>query len=222
MRSLGVQHRRRGSPGSDGRSLGTDKEGDESRVPMVLSKVLPISRLDLFSVWFTPKGSTLRRLSLGFSRPRNLVGETRSTGNRTPNSFMTTRTSFCFSRERTRAQREACPVRVESVSSSEQSRVRRELPTPGFLLKEKRRVNPGPHAPGPALLKEHVGSRLGPFMAPKPGEECYEILVTALSPSLLPSISIFSPFQRRKYQPSLPWTISLTSHTSSRDFSQGQ
>ena len=41
---------------------------------------------------------------------------------------MATRTSFCFSRERMRAQSEACPVRVESVSSSEQSRVRREHP----------------------------------------------------------------------------------------------
>ena len=128
MRPLGVQRGRRRSPVSDVRSLGTDKEGDESRVPVVLSKVLPVSRLDLFSVWFTPKGSTLRRLSLGFSRPRSLVGETRSTGNRIPNSFMATRTSFCFSRERMRAQSEACPVRVESVSSSEQSRVRREPP----------------------------------------------------------------------------------------------
>ena len=76
MRPLGVQSRRRGSPGSDGRSLGTDEEGEESHVPMVLSKVLPVFRLELLSVWFIPKGSTLRRLSLGFSR---LVGETRST-----------------------------------------------------------------------------------------------------------------------------------------------
>ena len=88
MSPLGVQHGRRGSPGSDGRSLGTD-EGEESHVPMVLSKVLPVSRLELFSVWFTPKGSTLRSLSLGFSRPRSLVGETKATHNRTPNSFMT-------------------------------------------------------------------------------------------------------------------------------------
>lgn len=79
MRPLEVQCRRHGSPGSDGRSLGTDEEGEESHVPMVLSKVLPVSRLELFSVWFTPKGSMLRRLSLGFSRPRSLVGETRST-----------------------------------------------------------------------------------------------------------------------------------------------
>ena len=92
MSPLGVQCGRRGSTGSDGRSLGTDEEGEESHVPMVLSKVLPFSRLELFElffVWFTPKGSTLRRLSLGFSRPQSLVGETRSTGNRTPNSFMT-------------------------------------------------------------------------------------------------------------------------------------
>ena len=89
MNPLGVQCGRRGSTGSDGRSLGTDEEGEESHVPMVLSKVLPVSRLELFSVWFTPKGSTLRRLSLRFSRPQSLVGETRSTGNRTPNSFMT-------------------------------------------------------------------------------------------------------------------------------------
>ena len=88
MSPLRVQRGRRGSPGSDGRSLGTD-EGEESHVPMVLSKVLPVSRLELFSVWFTPKGSTLRRLSLGFSRPRSLVGETKATHNRTPNSFMT-------------------------------------------------------------------------------------------------------------------------------------
>ena len=84
MRPLGVQRGRRGSPGSDGRSLGTDKEGEESHVPMVLSKVLPVSRLELFFVWLTPKGSTLRRLSLRFSRPWSLVGETRSTGSRTP------------------------------------------------------------------------------------------------------------------------------------------
>ena len=32
---------------------------------------------------------------------------------------------------------------------------------------EKRGANPGPHSPWPALLEEHVGSRLGPFMAPK-------------------------------------------------------
>ena len=43
MRPLGVQRRRRGSPGSDGRSLGTDEEGEESHVPMVLSKVLLVS-----------------------------------------------------------------------------------------------------------------------------------------------------------------------------------
>ena len=43
--------------------------------------------------------------------------------------------------------------------------------------------------------------------------------MTALSPSRLPSISIFSPL---KYQPFLPWTISLTAQTSSSDFSQGQ
>ena len=91
MSPLGVQHGRRGSPGSDGRSLVTGK-GEESHVPMVLSKVLPFSRLELFElffVWFTPKGSTLRSLSLGFSRPRSLVGETKATHNRTPNSFMT-------------------------------------------------------------------------------------------------------------------------------------
>lgn len=133
---------------------------------------------------YSPSGShrssTLRRLSLGFSRPRSLVGETRSTGNRTPNSFMTTRTSFCFFRERMRAQSEACPVRVESVSSSEQSRVGTELLASYFLLKEKRRANPEPHAPRPALLEEHMGSRLGPFMAPKLKKN-FEILVTALS-----------------------------------------
>ena len=61
MSPLGVQRGRRGSPGSDGRNLGTD-EGEESHVPMVLSEVLPVSRLELFSVWFTPKGSMLRRL----------------------------------------------------------------------------------------------------------------------------------------------------------------
>ena len=55
MRPLGFQPGRRGSPGSDGRSLGTDEEGEESHVPMVLSKVLPVSRLELFSVWFTPE-----------------------------------------------------------------------------------------------------------------------------------------------------------------------
>ena len=54
MRPLRVQRGRRGSPGSDGRSLGTDEE-EESHVPMVLSKVLPVSRLELFSVWFTPQ-----------------------------------------------------------------------------------------------------------------------------------------------------------------------
>lgn len=54
MSPLGVQRGRRGSPGSDGRNLGTD-EGEESHVPMVLSKVLPVSRLELFSVWFTPQ-----------------------------------------------------------------------------------------------------------------------------------------------------------------------
>ena len=136
MSPLGVQCGRRGSTGSDGRSLGTDEEGEESHVPMVLSKVLPVSRLELFSVWFTPKGSTLRRLSLGFSRPRSFVGETRSTGNRTPNSFMTTRTTFCFSRERTRAQSEACPVRVQPGSSSGHSRVgqRRDVLTQGHML----------------------------------------------------------------------------------------
>ena len=55
MSPLGVQCRRRGSTGSDGRSLGTDEEGEESHVPMVLSKVLPVSRLELFFVWFTPQ-----------------------------------------------------------------------------------------------------------------------------------------------------------------------
>ena len=54
MSPLGVQHGRRGSPGSDGRSLVTGK-GEESHVPMVLSKVLPVSRLELFFVWFTPQ-----------------------------------------------------------------------------------------------------------------------------------------------------------------------
>ena len=54
MSPLGVQRGRRGSPGSDGRNLGTD-EGEESHVPMVLSEVLPVSRLELFSVWFTPQ-----------------------------------------------------------------------------------------------------------------------------------------------------------------------
>ena len=54
MSPLRVQRGRHGSPGSDGRSLGTD-EGEESHVPMVLSKVLPVSRLELFSVWFTPQ-----------------------------------------------------------------------------------------------------------------------------------------------------------------------
>ena len=54
MSPLRVQRGRRGSPGSDGRSLGTDEE-EESHVPMVLSKVLPVSRLELFSVWFTPQ-----------------------------------------------------------------------------------------------------------------------------------------------------------------------
>ena len=58
MSRIGVQCGRRGSPGSDGRSLGTDEEGEESHVPMVLSKVLPFSRLELFElffVWFTPQ-----------------------------------------------------------------------------------------------------------------------------------------------------------------------
>ena len=63
------------------------------------------------------------------------------------------------------------------------------------------------------------GEQTGAFYGPKTEEEFYEILVTALSPSLLPSISIFSPL---KYQPFLPWTISLTAQTSSSDFSQGQ
>ena len=162
MSPLRVQRGRRGSPGSDGRSLGTDEE-EESHVPMVLSKVLPVSRLELFSVWFTPKGSTLRRLSLGFSRPRSLVGETRSTGNRTPNSFMTQgRLSVSLGRERGLRVR---PVLSECSQEAPQSRAGWEQscqhPT------EKRRANPGPHAPSPALLEEHVGSRLGPFMAPK-------------------------------------------------------
>ena len=55
MSPLGVQRGRRGTPGSDGRSLGTDEEGEESHVPMVLSKVLPVSMLELFFVWFTPQ-----------------------------------------------------------------------------------------------------------------------------------------------------------------------
>jgi len=55
VRPLEVQCRRHGSPGSDGRSLGTDEEGEESHVPMVLSKVLPVSMLELFFVWFTPQ-----------------------------------------------------------------------------------------------------------------------------------------------------------------------
>ena len=187
MRPLGVQRGRLGSPGSDGRSLGTDKEGDESRVPMVLSKVLPVSRLDLFSVWFTPKGSTLRRFSLGFSRPRSLVDETKSTGNRIPNSFMATRTSFCFSREKMRAQSEACPVRVESVSSSEQSRVRREHPV--FPSKRRDVLTQGHMLLG-LLCWRSREEQTGAFYGPKTEEEFYEILVTALSPSLLPSISI--------------------------------
>ena len=53
-RPLPVQRGRRGSTGSYGRSLGTDEEGEESHVPMILAKVLPISRLELFFVWFTP------------------------------------------------------------------------------------------------------------------------------------------------------------------------
>ena len=36
------------------------------------------------------------------------------------------------------------------------------------------------------------GEQTGAFYGPKTEEEFYEILVTALSPSLLPSISIFS------------------------------
>ena len=67
-----------------------------------------------------------------------------------------------------------------AVSSSEQSRVGTELLASYFLLKEKRRANPEPHAPRPALLEEHMGSRLGPFMAPKLKKN-FEILVTALS-----------------------------------------
>ena len=55
MRPLGVQRGKCGSPGSDGRSLGTGEEGEESHIPMVPSKVLPVSRLELFSVWFTPQ-----------------------------------------------------------------------------------------------------------------------------------------------------------------------
>ena len=144
MSPLGVQCGRRGSTGSDGRSLGTDEEGEESHVPMVLSKVLPVSRLELFSVWFTPKGSTLRRLSLGFSRPRSLVSETKATLNRTPNSFMTTRTSFCFSRERRRVHSEACPSCQSAVSKllraepggnrAASTRQRRDVLTLGHML----------------------------------------------------------------------------------------
>ena len=163
MRPLGVQRRRCGSPGSDGRSLGTGEEGEESHIPMVLSKVLPVSRLELFSVWFTPKGSMLRRLSLGFSRPRSLVGETRSTGNRTPNSFMTQgRHSVSLGRERGLRVR---PVLSEWSQQAPQSRAGWEQSCQH--PKKKRRANPGPHAPWPVLLEEHVGSRLGPFMAPK-------------------------------------------------------
>ena len=55
MSPLGVQRGRHGSLGSDGRSLGTDEEGEESHGPMVLSKVLPVSMLELFFVWFTPQ-----------------------------------------------------------------------------------------------------------------------------------------------------------------------
>ena len=55
MRPLGVPRGRCGSPGSDERSLGTEEEGEESHVPMVLSKALPVSRLELFFVWFTPQ-----------------------------------------------------------------------------------------------------------------------------------------------------------------------
>ena len=163
MRPLGVQRRRCGSPGSDGRSLGTGEEGEESHVPMVLSKVLPVSRLELFFIWFTPKGSMLRRLSLGFSRPRSLVGETRSTGNRTPNSFMTQgRHSVSLGREREFRVR---PVLSEWSQQAPQSRAGWEQSCQH--PKKKRRAYPGPHAPWPVLLEEHVGSRLGPFMAPK-------------------------------------------------------
>ena len=55
MSPLRVQSGRCGSPGSDERSLGTEEEGEESHVPMVLSKALPVSRLELFFVWFTPQ-----------------------------------------------------------------------------------------------------------------------------------------------------------------------
>lgn len=44
-------------------------------------QVCPVFRLQLFSVWLTPKGSVLNRLSLGFSRPRSLLGEVRVKGN---------------------------------------------------------------------------------------------------------------------------------------------
>ena len=118
---------------------------------------------------YSPSGShlssTLRRLSLRFSRPQSLVGETRSTGNRTPNSFMTTRTSFCFSRERRRVHSEACPSCQSAVSKllraepggnrAASTRQRRDVLTQGHML------------PSPALLEEHMGSRLGPFMALK-------------------------------------------------------
>ena len=163
MSPIGVQCGRRGSPGSDGRSLGTDEEGEESHVPMVLSKVLPVSRLELFSVWFTPKGSTLRRLSLGFSRPWSLVSETRSTRNRTPNLFMTQgRHSVSLGRERGLRVR---PVLSEWSQQAPQSRAGWEQSCQDAT--EKRGANAGPHSPWPALLDEHVGSRLGPFMAPK-------------------------------------------------------
>lgn len=65
MSPLGVQRGRRGSLGSGGRNLGTD-EGEESHVPMVLSKVLPVSRLELVSVWFTPQLNAEETQSWGF------------------------------------------------------------------------------------------------------------------------------------------------------------
>ena len=107
--------------------------------------------------------STLRRVSLGFSRPRSLVGETKSTGSRTPNSFMTQgRHSVSLGRERGLRVR---PVLSEWSQQAPQSRAGWEQSCQDAT--EKRGANAGPHSPWPALLDEHVGSRLGPFMAPK-------------------------------------------------------
>ena len=90
-----------------------------------------------------------------------------------------------------RAQSEACPVRVQSVSSSEQSQVGIELPGPD----REEMCLPRATCSLACSAGGARGEQTGAFYGPKTEEEFYEILVTALSPSLLPSISIFSPLK---------------------------